>query len=162
LDDVVSRAKDAGAEFVLAGLLTLKEEDRREVLDVLGEHFPELVPKYEILYKKSFYPPQEYNLNFARLADEVCKKYGVLGRIPRYFPCGAFKSNLKVSTQLFKEARDLEMSGGKYGRVLELREAAMKIEELQKDLRSLLESGGLKRLGFSASVLDLIMTIMAG
>jgi len=52
LDALFSAAHEAGARFVTPGALRLYAAVRDRFLPVLGEHFPELVPRYQRAYAR--------------------------------------------------------------------------------------------------------------
>ncbi len=80
LDEMVSAAKDGGADFVFVGTLTLfgnKPSDCRTLFfKFLESHFPDLLPKYRELYKLNE-PPKEYQKMLEKRAARICEKYGV-------------------------------------------------------------------------------------
>lgn len=54
--EVASKAEECGAKYFMAGGLTLPGETRHRFYRLLKAHFPELLPKYEKLYRASGYP----------------------------------------------------------------------------------------------------------
>lgn len=85
LDKMIKQMKDHGAEFILVGGMTLfgdKPSDCRvRYLDVLKEHFPELVPKTQKLFENSFAPPLAYQHKLAKLTEKLASKYNIRTRI---------------------------------------------------------------------------------
>src|SRR6266480_5409189 len=59
LDALFAAAKRAGARFIHAGPLRLYPAIRDRFLPVLGEHFPDLVPKYSRAYAGHGYAPRD-------------------------------------------------------------------------------------------------------
>jgi DNA repair photolyase len=57
LRDVVSAAIDAGATHVSPILLHLRPVVKEEFMEWLEEHYPELVPRYTAMYRKTYGPP---------------------------------------------------------------------------------------------------------
>jgi len=81
LDIMIETAKDYGAKYVFVGTLTLfgsKPSDSRTLyFKFLERYFPELLPKYESLYRSSFEPPKEYQRELEERSRRLCVKYGV-------------------------------------------------------------------------------------
>jgi len=86
LEVMIKTAKDYGADFVLVGGLTLfgdgPQDCKTLYYEVLGEHFPELIPKYKSLFRTFFAPPKEYQSNLEEKSRRLCEKfeirYGIL------------------------------------------------------------------------------------
>jgi DNA repair photolyase len=55
LEDVIRAARDHGAAFVWANVLFLKPGTREHFLDGLARHWPELLPRYQTLYRGRAY-----------------------------------------------------------------------------------------------------------
>jgi DNA repair photolyase len=80
IGEVVRRARDAGAQFVLLGGLTLKGGPQKDrFAEVLGHYYPHLVPRYEQLYSAGYSPSKEYSRRVDRMAREVCRRHGISG-----------------------------------------------------------------------------------
>jgi len=150
IEEVVRRAKDAGAQFVLCGGLTLKEGPQRErFTDALGRYYPHLVPLYGQLYGAGHSPPREYGRQVGRLAREICRRYGIPDRMPRPIIRGEeLADNKRISEALFLRAFELELdSEGASGyRAWAYRRAAWVIDELDEDLAAIYRRKGLKGL----------------
>jgi DNA repair photolyase len=60
LEDVVRAVRDAGAASIWANLLYLREGTREHFLEVMGRHWPELLPRYRADYKgRGYLPPDK-------------------------------------------------------------------------------------------------------
>ncbi len=87
LDSLFAAAKDAGARFVHAGALRLYAAVRDRFLPVLGEHFPDLVPRYQRAYARQAGAPKEYAKALSRRVEKLRRKHGFkndTGMIERY------------------------------------------------------------------------------
>ncbi|MFX1283751.1 MAG: radical SAM protein [Promethearchaeota archaeon] len=107
LKNIVKRAKEVGAEFIIPGGLTLKPgKNKQEYLGVVRRHFPDLMPLYQDLYRDNKYgsPNSKKMLNACKIVHELCKQYHLSDRIPRYIPPGVHKKNFLVSTVLYNLA----------------------------------------------------------
>jgi len=77
LEEMIKAAKDYGADYVLVGSLTLYGEGKELFYEVLGRHFPELVPRYKRLFRIFFAPPREYQKKLEERSRMLCNKCGV-------------------------------------------------------------------------------------
>jgi DNA repair photolyase len=89
LDVLFAAAREAGARFVHAGALRLYAAVRDRFLPLLGEHFPDLVPRYQRAYARHSGAPKEYAKALSRRIEKLRKKHGFKnhsGMIDRYKP----------------------------------------------------------------------------
>jgi DNA repair photolyase len=87
LDALFAAAHAAGARFVHGGALRLYAAVRDRFLPILGEHFPELVPRYQRAYARQAGAPREYTRALSRRLDKLRRKHGFkneTGMIDRY------------------------------------------------------------------------------
>ncbi|MDY9924382.1 SPL family radical SAM protein [Methanobacterium sp.] len=81
LDEMIKKAKDYGADFILASGLTLfgegPQDCKTSYYRVLEEHFPELVPKTKALFGNSFAPSRRYQQELHRKVVKLSKKYEI-------------------------------------------------------------------------------------
>jgi DNA repair photolyase len=87
LDRLFVAARAAGARFIHAGALRLYAAVRDRFLPVLGEHFPELVPRYQRAYARQAGAPREYTRALSRRIEKLRRKHGFKnesGMIDRY------------------------------------------------------------------------------
>ena len=77
LEMMIKTAKEFNASYVFVGALTLQGTCKRLYYRVLQNHFPELLPKYEKIFKRSFQPSKSYQQKLEKKAFKLCKKYGV-------------------------------------------------------------------------------------
>jgi DNA repair photolyase len=85
LDEMIKAAKEYGASYVFVGALTLFGDGPTDCKTLyfrfLEKYFPELLTKYENLFKKSFEPPKEYQKELEERAKRLCEKYRVKYKI---------------------------------------------------------------------------------
>ena len=89
LDTLFAAARKAGALFIHAGALRLYAAVRDRFIPLLGQHYPELVERYERAYAKQAGAPREYARALARRIQRLQKKHGFTqndGMIDRYRP----------------------------------------------------------------------------
>jgi len=111
ISEIYSRAKQAGAEFIYCSGLTLKPgRSKNEYMETIRKHYPELYPKYELLYgnnNKYGYLDYEQFKKMNLVWPEIRGfKHGYehdIGYVAeRYVPEGRIKTNLKLSELLRK------------------------------------------------------------
>src|SRR5947209_11127083 len=82
IEAVVKAARAAGATGLWGGMLYLRPGTREHFLTVLARHWPELLPRYEGMYRSNAYLPQA--LTAAPLGEvaRLREKHGVRDRRP--------------------------------------------------------------------------------
>lgn len=92
LTAAVRAIAEAGAAHVSPIVLHLRPGAREWFMAWLGEHHPELVPRYERLYGKGSYAPKAYQQQVTGRVHELARRYGVgrmgPGRALRMPPAG--------------------------------------------------------------------------
>lgn len=83
LRDVVRAAIDAGATHVSPILLHLRPGVREEFMPWLAEHYPDLVPRYEEMYRKPYGPPADRDALGRRVGDLIRDLGGLRASNPR-------------------------------------------------------------------------------
>ena len=163
---IVKKSKEARAEFVLPGGLTLKPgRNKQEFLVVIKQHFPDLLPLYRDLYgNNSKYGNPNPNfkevINSCKLAHEYCKKEGISDRIPRYIPSGVPQMNFLVSTILHNLAYYLQWVEEKHWRsVTPFTQAANTIGGLSKDISNL-KKKEVEQLKLSEMVFSVVSEVL--
>jgi DNA repair photolyase len=89
LEALFRAARDAGARFVHTGPLRLYPAVRERFLPVLGQHFPELAPRYERAYARQSGAPREYAQALAVRIRALQVRFGFPvndGMVDRYRP----------------------------------------------------------------------------
>lgn len=122
---------------MLAGGLTLADQQRDHFSRVLRDRFLELLPPYRRLY-----PPDSYGAVHAgdphaigRHVRELCRRYGIQDRMPRPIIPGDQRALDKhiveaLANQVY--AMELERAPGQ--RIWAYRKAAWAIEDLEQDV----------------------------
>jgi DNA repair photolyase len=82
IEEVVRAARDAGATSIWANLLYLREGTREHFLEVLGRHWPELLPRYRAEYSGRGYLPADRTEPVRRNVREMSERLGI-GAAPR-------------------------------------------------------------------------------
>ncbi len=144
LVELFQQLKDAKAEFVITGGLTLKPgRNKEDFLKIIDEHYPDLLVLYNELYRNnSIYgqPDMEiwdkYKLqNPIKLGYQMSKEYGLNFFEPRYIPEGTLRTNLEMATILSRIAFLMgEIYEESWQKAYEIREAAIELENNPSDI----------------------------
>ena len=146
LEAVIKITKDYGGSFVLASSLTLSGYQRERYLNLVSKNYPELIPKYNDLYGRNYQPSGAYWVQIANKVRDLCHKYGIKDRMPRWIPHGSLAINKKVAEKLFLKVYNLEMETGNRNKIWAYRKAAWAIDELDKDIEQIYTTQGIEGL----------------
>jgi DNA repair photolyase len=148
LEAVVRWTAEHGGQFVLAGGLTLADQQRDYFLGVLDERFPNLAVRYRRLYSPGQYGPTRNDWRPVALRlKALCAQYGISHRMPRPIIPGDKRAlNKRVVEALAKELYDMELRGEANQRLWAYRKAAWAIEDTPQDLGLIYRQMGVKGL----------------
>ena len=99
IEGVVETSMNAGANYVIAGGLNLKKSARPKFTSFLQESFPELVSKYDELYKED-YLPKTYRKRLRAEFQKILKKHGADNYYGRIAPTKEFWENRQKKERL--------------------------------------------------------------
>ncbi|MGD2207120.1 MAG: radical SAM protein [Anaerolineae bacterium] len=136
LQYVVRWTADHGGQFVLAGGLTMADQQRDYFFGVLDERFPNLADPYKRLYPRGSYGPARSNWRgLALRVKELCEQYGIAHRMPRPIIPGDKRTlNKRVVEALANQVYWMELAGEPKHRLWAYRKAAWAIEDTEQDL----------------------------
>jgi DNA repair photolyase len=145
---LVKQVADNGGQFILASSLTLADQQRAFFLSVLEKRFPDLLVDFQRLYPASAYAPAAYDWkSVACLVRELCEQAGIRDRQPRpIIPGDKHGLNRRIVEQLAEKVYSLELEGAPNGLVWTYRKAAWAVEDLEQDIRLVLQVMGQKGL----------------
>jgi DNA repair photolyase len=148
LEAIVHWTVAHGGQFVLAGGLTLADQQRDYFLGVLAERFPELLATYRKLYPPGSYGPAGSDWRKTGLyVREFCEKYGVRDRQPRpIIPGDSRTLNRRVVEQLAEQVYSLELENSPDSQIWAYRKAAWAVEDLEQDIGLVDQMMGFKGL----------------
>jgi len=148
LESVVKWTAEHGGRFVLAGTLTLADQQKAYYLEALAGRFPHLLASYRALYPEARYAPKgDVSRRLARRVRELCMQYGLSDRIPRpIIPGDKHALNRRIAERLANQAYSLEIDAGPTNRVWTYRKAAWAIEEMDQDIGLVYRTMGLRGL----------------
>ncbi|MGC4035042.1 MAG: radical SAM protein [Chitinophagaceae bacterium] len=85
LEKTIAAAKQYHAQYILVGGLTLfgnsTADSKTLYYNFLQRYNPELIKKYDDLYRDKFYTPRSYQDQLKKRADKLCVKYKIRNRI---------------------------------------------------------------------------------
>ena len=162
---IFEMAKEADAEFVVAGGLTLKPgRQKQEFFALLEEFFPSLKDKYTLLYSNNNKYGQLDSkqakslqlINPVVKACEIGQKFGIPSRMPRYIPEGRIRTNLKIATVLFRISFSKHLRSPYLKKIHQFREAAYFLDKYDSDIGKMSHQE-IKNLPFSKEVTPFIL-----
>ena len=77
LEDIVKSSRNHKAEYLLHKRLELKGDQKTFYINILKESYPDLVEKYEKLYKNSYIPDKKYISKINNNVSRLCNNYGL-------------------------------------------------------------------------------------
>jgi DNA repair photolyase len=136
IDLVIRQTKDNGGQFVLAGPLTLANQQKQYFFNFLESNFPNLLPVYKDFYpQKSYAPPGGYWRNVGLKVRQTCKKYDVPDRMPRPLIPGEKRVlNKQIVQMLSDKTYNMELDGDPEYRIWSYRKAAWAVEDMEQDI----------------------------
>ncbi len=148
LQSVVKWTAEHGGRFVLAGGLTLADQQRDYFFGTLDERFPDLVDHYRSLYPPDSYGPARGNWHeIALRLRELCEQQGISDRMPRPIIPGDKRAlNKRIVEALANQVYLMELNNEPSRRVWAYRRAAWAIEDTEQDLRLVYRQMGRKGL----------------
>lgn len=135
LELLVRETREHGGQFVLAGGLTLADQQRDFFMGELARDLPDLAMRYEALYPAGSYgPSQDVMRRVGNRVRELCASYGIRDRVPRPIIAGDKRTlNKRLVEWLANEAYTRDLAGDTRG-MWEHRKAAWAIEDLPQEI----------------------------
>ena len=136
LEGVVRWTAEQGGQFVLAGGLTMADQQRDYFLGVLDERSPALAARYRALYPVGSCGPTRSNRRPVALRlKELCTEHGISDRRPCPIISGDKRAlNKRVVEALANQVYYMELDSDPSRRVWAYRKAAWAIEDAEQDL----------------------------
>ena len=148
LEKLIRATKNHGGQCVLAGGLTMDGVQADRTLETAKEFDPALEERFRKMYrwpvdgKPKFGPPGTYNAKLGLLVRELCEKYGLLDRMPRYVATGPLEVNNRLAEGLFLKTYELELEQAKDFRIWAYRKAAWTVDELGESILEFYQARG--------------------
>ncbi len=153
LENMVRSCKESQCDYILfGGAMTMRDNQALWYLKHLKPKFPELIRKYEELYRFKYDPKQyngtygadnSYNILINRKLLDLCKKYGLPFRIKRFIPGDFRKLNYLISENLLKHAFYLQATGQVWS---DIQWAGMNIQNLKESVADIAGRNELKKI----------------
>ncbi|MGY5878682.1 MAG: hypothetical protein RTV31_00470 [Candidatus Thorarchaeota archaeon] len=167
IEGLAKDAKDANAEFILFGGMTLKPGRQKEYfMQVIKRHFPQHANSLGTAYSNDnrYGQPiwKKLPLNVMLAGHQICKKIGISDRSVRHTLPYAHETNYKVlGTLLDIEFYQNYLMGIPWRVSKPFHELSVKIERGVEDLQVLRDEGRLKETLFiSDSMVDIVEQII--
>jgi len=147
LEAVVRKTAENGGRFVLAAGLTMSGAQATYFLKALKKRNPELVERYEQFYGGAYSPSDTgYAGRIALKVRDLCMKFGILDRMPRYIPESPLARNKRIAEEIFSRCHQMEIERAPSYKIWAYRRAGWTIDELDSDILALYERSGLRGL----------------
>ena len=167
LAEVVQATRDHGGSFVLAGGLTMAGVQAEHTFAAAGRLGPEAEAGMRQFYERgegqpAAGPPRAYAARLGLLVRELCARFGLRDRLPRYVAAGPLAVNQRLAEQLFLKTYDLELEQADETRIWAYRKAAWTVDEWESSLDDLFRSRGEKGLRSLPGIGSTIASDLAG
>jgi DNA repair photolyase len=145
---MIEATKDHGGTFVIAAGLTLGGAQSELTLRAALEVNPSIEPELRKLYQwrpghaPAYSAPPTYHADLGRRVRELCSRYGIADRMPRYVAPGPRALNMKIAERLFLRTYDLELENAASSRIWAYRKAAWTIDDWPEDIGRIYSSSG--------------------
>ncbi|MFN8457409.1 MAG: hypothetical protein U0401_22580 [Anaerolineae bacterium] len=155
LTDAVRATHSHGGAFVLAGGLSMAGVQAERTIAAARQLDPALEPRWRQLYgwsesgPPSYSPPPAYTARLGLQVRELCARYGLKDRMPRYILPGPLAVNKRLAEYLFLKLYELELAQTSPQRLWAYRKAAWTVDECSESLAEVYRlhgEAGLRRL----------------
>ena len=148
LQAVVRWTANHGGQYVIAGGLTLADQQRDYFLNILSERFPHRLSAYQRLYPPGGYSPSGWPWpKIALRIRQLCEQAGIRDRMTRPIIPGEKRAlNKRIVESLANQAYHTEITGAAQQQVWAYRKAAWAIEDLEQDIRLVYNTMGINGL----------------
>jgi DNA repair photolyase len=136
-----------GGQFVLAGGLTLADQQKQFFMNILKQNHPDLVQLYEQLYPAWSYAQARPWRQTGLRIREYCREAGISDRISRPIIPGEKRAvNKRIVDRLAYRLHTLELENASTNLVWSYRKAAWGVEDLEQDIGLVYRSMGVRGL----------------
>jgi len=148
LEEAIRATKEHGGSFVLAGGLTMEGVQAERTLEAAQRLDPSLEARWRQLYnwqagdKPNYAPPRSYSARLGLVVRELCTRYGLMDRMPRYVASGPLAINKRIAERLFLRTYDLELEQAEGYRIWAYRKAAWAVDEWPESLAAIYQLRG--------------------
>jgi len=147
LEAMIRSIHEVKADFVLFAGLTMRDKQGEYYLSKVKEIYPELVEKYQELYKGNYVPTNEEYMNEVnRKVLDLCKKYSVKYRVKRWIPADFRRVNYLIAQDLADYSYELQVQGKSKRTYNKWLWAAHYINNLQESITTLAQNEQLETI----------------
>jgi DNA repair photolyase len=139
LDDAIRATKDHGGTFVLAGGLTMNGAQAERTYAAARRLDPALEDRLRHFYNTA---SSAYSARIGLMVRELCARYGLKDRMPRYIVPGPLATNKRIAERLFLKTYDLELEQADAYRVWAYRKGAWTVDEARVSVADLYRARG--------------------
>jgi len=140
LSETVRATKEHGGKFVLAGGLTMAGAQAGRTLAAAEKFDCSLAMRWQKLSGRNgkgelnHGPPRAYAARLGLRVRELCARFGLADRMPRYAGTGPLALNKRLAEKLYLAAYDLELAQASLQRVWAYRKAAWAVDDWPESL----------------------------
>jgi DNA repair photolyase len=152
LTDAIQATKDYGGSFVLGGGLSMAGFQAERTLKAFRRLDPELEDNVRKLYNweegsnPEYNPDGEYYYRLRVMVRDLCTKYEIMNRIPRFVSPGPLAINKYIAERLINKAEDFTLERGALSRMWAYRNAAWIVDDLKESISDIFREKGLEGL----------------
>lgn len=95
LENILREAGKIKVDYVIAGMLNLRSETRKNFLRFIQENYPQLADKYFREYKRAYWE-KEKRREVYFLVHKLMKKYGLNSNYERFRPKEIIREQLRL------------------------------------------------------------------
>jgi DNA repair photolyase len=158
IEQTISRAKEAGVDFVIFGGMTLKEGRQKEYFyDALRRTHPDLIAEYQNIYKGSEWgeATKEYYSLISQRFNSIAKKY----KMPKRMPLALYRDILEQNDLVVVILEHIDYLLKLEGKPSSFGFAAYSISQLKEPLSAM--KGELQKIkGVSKTIEPVILEIL--
>jgi hypothetical protein len=147
LHSLVKWTAGHGGKFVLAGGLTLADQQKEFFMRIIRRDHPDLVPLYTKLYPEGSYAQAQPWNQVGQQIHDYCAQAGISDRIPRPIIPGEKRAlNKRLVEALAYKLHMLELENASSPQIWAYRKAAWALEDLEQEVGLVYRSLGRKGL----------------
>jgi DNA repair photolyase len=143
LEEVIQATKDHGGSFIIPGGMTMSGVQSQRTRDGIHKILPSSERLLNQIYnsgegsKAGYSPNRAYIINILVLVRELCEKYGLRDRMPRYVVPSPLAINKRIAERLALKVYDFELEMQSTTRIWAYRKASWSIDEWPESILNL-------------------------
>ncbi|OGO28393.1 MAG: hypothetical protein A2Z16_09060 [Chloroflexi bacterium RBG_16_54_18] len=140
LEEVVRAVKDFGGSFILAGGLSMAGIQAERTLHAGARLDVQLESRWKKMYNwqpgrgAEYSPPRDYTAQLGKRVREICARYDLPDRMPRFIPEGKMGVNKRIAELLFLKTYQLEIEQAELRQIWAYRKAAWTVDEMKDSI----------------------------